>query len=192
LTEDSYLNMPVGRFLDELAADRPDPGGGSAAALAVALAAGLCSMAARLSASRHPPAAEWASEADLLRASVAPLAQADADGYREVMEARRLARNTPGRAEAISTALSAASAVPIQIVETGVRVAGMAVRLAEEGNPSLRGDAATAALLAAAGARAAGRLVAINLADAPDDDRSRYVEHLLQDLPDLPDLPTVD
>ena len=37
-----YLDMRVGEFLDELAAAGPAPGGGSAAALAVALAAALC------------------------------------------------------------------------------------------------------------------------------------------------------
>ena len=179
----SYLDMPVGRFLEELSADRPDPGGGSAAALAVALAAGLCAMAARLSAGRLARAAELAAEARRLQARVAPLAQADAAGYQAVMEARRLAPGTPGRADKIAAALSAASAVPIQIVETGVEVAGLAARLAEEGNANLRGDAETAALLAAAGARAAGGLVAINLAGADADDRSAQVARLLRTLP---------
>jgi formiminotetrahydrofolate cyclodeaminase len=185
LSSDAYLDMPVGRFLDELSADRPDPGGGSAAALTVALAAGLCAMAARLSAARLAQAAQLADEAERLRTSAAELAQADADGYRGVLVARRLAPGTPGRTEAISAALSAASAVPIQVVETGVRVAGLAIRLAEEGNPNLRGDAMTAALLAAAGARAAGRLVAINLAGVPADNRSEYVADLLDKLPAL-------
>jgi formiminotetrahydrofolate cyclodeaminase len=143
-------------------------------------------MAARLSAGRLADAAELAGEAQRLQARVAPLAQADADGYQAVMEARRLAAGAPGRATAIATALSAASAVPTQIVEAGVEVAGLAARLAEEGNKNLRGDAETAALLAAAGARAAGGLVAINLAGARDDDRSAYVARLLRQLPPTP------
>jgi formiminotetrahydrofolate cyclodeaminase len=179
----SYLDMPVGRFLDALSAERPDPGGGSAAALAVACAAGLCAMAARLSEGRLTEAAELAAEAHRLRERAAPLAQADADGYRAVMEARRIPPEVPGRAEAMSAALSDASDVPALVVEIGVKVAGLAARLAEEGNPNLRGDAATAGLLAAAGARAAARLVAINLATTPDDERSAYVERLLRELP---------
>jgi formiminotetrahydrofolate cyclodeaminase len=175
--------MPVGRFLAELSAGRPDPGGGSAAALAVALAAGLCSMAARLSVGRLAQAVAVADEAQRLQVQVAPLVQADADGYQAVMDARRPAPGTPGRAEAVAAALSAASDVPIQIVEAGVEVAGLAARLAEEGNKNLRGDAETAALLAAAGARAAGGLVAINLAGATDDDRSAHVARLLRKLP---------
>lgn len=180
---DAYLDMPVGRFLDELAAGRPAPGGGSAAAMTVALAAGLCAMTARLSAGRLAQAGELAAQAQRLQDGVAQLAQADADGYRGVLEARRIAPGTPGRAAVVAAALSAASAVPIQIVEAGVEVAGLAARLADEGNPNLRGDAATAALLAAAGARAAAGLVAINLAATPNDDRSAYVEQLLRKLP---------
>jgi len=45
----SYLEQPVGVFLDALAADTPTPAGGSAAALAVAQSAALCMMTARLS-----------------------------------------------------------------------------------------------------------------------------------------------
>jgi formiminotetrahydrofolate cyclodeaminase len=174
----NYLDMPLGRFLDELSSDRPAPAGGSAAAVSVALAAALCEMVARVSRE-----GELAADARRLREGVSALAQADAEGYRGVLEARRLSPGTPERAEAISAALSAASAVPIQVVEAGVEVTGLAARLAEKGNQNLRGDAETAALLAAAGARAAGRLVAINLAGAPDDDRSGYVEHLLRNLP---------
>jgi formiminotetrahydrofolate cyclodeaminase len=184
---EAYLDLPVGRFLDALAAARPDPGGGSAAALAIALAAGLCAMTARLSKARLPEAAALAAEADWLRESAAPLAQADADGYAAVMDARRLDPAAPGRAAALAAALSAASAVPVRIVETGVKVAGLAARLAEDGNPNLRGDAATAALLAAAGARAAARLVEINLADLPDghedEGKAAYVGRLLRSLP---------
>ncbi|HXP20099.1 MAG TPA: cyclodeaminase/cyclohydrolase family protein, partial [Streptosporangiaceae bacterium] len=43
--------------------------------------------------------------------------------------------------------------------------------LAADGNPALRGDAITAALLAQAAARAAATLVGINLAAVPDDAR---------------------
>jgi formiminotetrahydrofolate cyclodeaminase len=183
----SYLDMPLGRFLDELSADRPEPAGGSAAAVAVALAAGLCAMTAGRSANRIARAAELAAEARRLCQDVAPLAQADADGYRAVMEAHRLAPDTPGRAEAVSAALSAASDVPVRIVEAGVAAAGLAARLVEEGNQNLRGDAVTAALLAAAGARAAARLVAINLAEAAHDERRARVERLLAELPPDPD-----
>ena len=62
--------------------------------------------------------------------------------------------------------MSAAADVPMRIIELGAQAAALAARLASDGNPNLRGDAAAAALLAEAGAPAAAVLVRINLADA--------------------------
>lgn len=100
-----------------------------------------------------------AERARQLRDRVAPLAYADAEGYRAVLAALR-ARDEPAR----RAALSEASAVPMQVTQIGAEVAGIAAALAARGNPRLRGDAITAALLAAAGSRAAAVLVRINLA----------------------------
>jgi len=158
--------MPVGRFLGALSAATPEPGGGSAAALAVTLAAGLSVMTARLS-GRHLPAAEgMAARAGLLRDRAAPLAQADAEAYGVVLAALR----APGRPGA-AAALSAACDVPMEVAEIGAEVAAVAAAVAAGGNPNVRGDAIAAALLAAAGARAAAALVRINLTGAEGDGR---------------------
>ena len=53
--------------------------------------------------------------------------------------------------------------MPLEIAGIGVEVALMAARLAEAGNPNLRGDAVTGAVLAAASARSAACLVDINV-----------------------------
>lgn len=169
---DQYLDLPLNRFLDQLAGPAPVPGGGGAAALAVATAAGLSAMAARLSAGRLADADALTIEAERIAAAAASLIQADADSYLRVIEALRLPRDDAHtRRRQIAAALSAASAVPMQIAELAVPVARAAAQVAAAGNPNLRGDAITGALLAAAGARAAAALVAINLAGAPDDDR---------------------
>src|SRR5205814_9191640 len=60
-------------------------------------------------------------------------------------------------------ALLGAVLVPLEIAGIGARVAVMAARLAETGNPNLRGDAVTGAVLAAASARSAACLVDINV-----------------------------
>ena len=142
-------------FLDQLAARTPTPGGGGAAAVTGAMAAGLVAMAARFSASRLPGAGELAERADELRRRAAGLADLDARAYQAVLDAAR----DDSRREA----LRGAAVVPLEIAEIGARVAGMALRVAEEGNPNLRGDAVTGALLAAASARSAACLVAINV-----------------------------
>ena len=76
--------------------------------------------------------------------------------------------------------LSAAD-VPLEVVQIAARVADLAVRIAEGGNPNLLGDAVTAAVLADAGARAAAALVLINLRGPEEDDRLSQVEVLLEE-----------
>jgi formiminotetrahydrofolate cyclodeaminase len=173
-----YLDMPVGQFLDALSAPTPNPSGGGVAALAVTFAAGLCEMTAGLSARHLPEAPRLAEQARRLRDRAAPLAQADAEAYRAVIAALRAPDTTaPGQPQ-LAAALSQASVVPMEVAETGAEVAALAAAVAAEGNPNVRGDAVTAALLAAAGARAAAALVRINLAGAEGDDRPARAEHL--------------
>jgi len=155
----SYLEQPLERFLNLMASDESAPGGGAAAAVAVALAASLSSMSARLSTDYLANAAGLVEQAERLRGRVAPLAQDDAEVYGRVMAAKRAAGD-------LKEALSEAADVPLAIAEVGAGVAGIALRLAESGNPNLRGDALAAVLLAEAGVRAAASLVEINLSAA--------------------------
>jgi formiminotetrahydrofolate cyclodeaminase len=160
----SFLDQPVGQFLDQLAARTPTPGGGGAAALAAALAAGLAGMAARFSATRLPGAEEMAGHADDLRRRASALADADAEAYGAVLAAFALPRD-PGndRDQRIRDALGRAAELPAEMAEIAAQVAGMAARLATEGNPNLCGDSVTAAVLAEAAARSSAVLVDINV-----------------------------
>ena len=176
-TTPDYLNLPLGDFLERVASDSPAPGGGSVAAIAVALAAGLAGMAARLSTGQLPDAPELADQADASRRRVVPLARADAESYGRVLEAYR---DPEDRTARVRNALSGAADVPLAVAEAGSEVAAIASRLAAEGNPNLRGDALAAVLLAGAGVRAAAELVGINLSSASvDDDRLRKANSLV-------------
>jgi formiminotetrahydrofolate cyclodeaminase len=159
----SFLDEPVRGFLDQLAARTPTPGGGGAAAVSGAMAAGLVAMAARFSATRLPDAGELADQADELRRRLVQLAEEDAQAYAAVLEALRLPREASQREVQRQEALLGAALVPLEIARIGARVALMAARLAETGNPNLRGDAVTGAVLAAASARSAASLVDINV-----------------------------
>ena len=59
--------------------------------------------------------------------------------------------------------LDLSAAVPLEIAETAADTASLAALAAELGEGTYRADAAVAAVLAAAGARAAAHLVAVNL-----------------------------
>lgn len=174
-----YAGLPLGRFLEMVASREPAPGGGASAAVAVALAAALAGMAARFSAERLPEAEGLAARADELRDEALSLAREDAAAYGRVLDAYRTTRHDrEARQRMIRGALTQAADVPLAVAEIGAEVAGISARLAGEGNPNLRGDAATAVVLAGAGARAATTLVGINVpAGGADEGRlSRAAE----------------
>jgi methenyltetrahydrofolate cyclohydrolase len=160
--ESSLLDLTVRQLLDAVAARTTAPGGGGAAALATAVAAALTGMAARFS-----DAGAVAAEADDLRTSAAPLADADAAAYGAFLEATRRPRDDPGRSEAVAAARKDAIGVPAEIGRLAGAVAGLAAGLVRDGNPNLRSDAVAAVHLAAAAADTAAELVSAN--NPPDD-----------------------
>ena len=74
------LSLPA--LLEELAAPREVPGAGSALAVALATAAAVVQMAARLSPESWPDAAGIAAQAESLRERAAQLVDEDAEAYR--------------------------------------------------------------------------------------------------------------
>jgi formiminotetrahydrofolate cyclodeaminase len=175
------LDETLARFLELTASDEPAPSGGAVAAVTVAMAAALCAMVARRSGGRLADAPALVARADELRSRAALLAPADAEAYAPVLEAVRspAAADAENRRRRIQVALSAAADVPLDIVEVAVEVTALAATLAVGGNPGLRGDALVAAVLAEAGARAAGSLVEIDLSATPGDGRLRRLRELL-------------
>jgi formiminotetrahydrofolate cyclodeaminase len=168
-----YLESSLAGFLELVSAGEPAPAGGSAAAVAVGLAAALSAMAARLSTDQLAEASDLVAGSEALRDRAGVLAQADAAAYGlVVMELRSPRESDPKkRHRRVQEALSVAAGVPTEIAEIGADVAAIAAQLAERGNPNLLGDALTAALLAEAATRAAAALVMINLKSFPDDER---------------------
>jgi len=179
-----YGALRLAAFLEALASRRAAPGGGAAAAVAVALGAALCAMAARASPRHVPDAGAVAQEADALSSRAVLLGGEDAAAYGRVLAARAAAPGAgagpdgEGHGGALADTLSGAADVALAVAEIGERVARLAGDLARDGNPALRGDALTGAVLARAGVEAAGALVAIDLAGA-DDPRPALARTLL-------------
>lgn len=110
---------------------------------------------------------EPARRAGELRARALELAEIELHAYEPLLEALRLPREDPARAERVRDARDAASEPPLEIARVGAELAELAAELAASGNPNLSGDAIAGALLSSAGAQAGARLVAINLTDGP-------------------------
>ena len=176
-----FLDATLRDFLETLSGEGPAPGGGSAAAIVVAMAAGLVTMVARASTSHWDEAGGVIGQAETFRARVAPLAQADAEAYVAALGVLR----DPGQLEEryrdqkLQAALAQAAEIPQRIAEAGCDLACLAALLVENGNPEVRVDAAAAAILAEAGARVAAKLVETNLAATEDDPRVRHVQTLV-------------
>jgi methenyltetrahydrofolate cyclohydrolase len=149
-------------FLDDVAAATPSPGGGTSAAFALALGAALVEMAASLAGE-----AEAASRAGGLRAEALELAERELSSYAPVLEAARLPRDDPSRADRLEEALVGASRTPLAIAERAASAAELGAAAARASSPSVRGDALTGLLLAEAAAAAAATLVEINLERQP-------------------------
>lgn len=160
-----FLDLPLGRFLDLVAGHEPAPGGGAVAAIAAAMAAGLVAMAARFSADQMVEASAIAQRCDGRRADLVDLADRDAVAYGAVLAALRLPRepDPQARRDRVGAAWLEATAAPTQVAEACAGIGADAAAVARDGNPNLRGDALTAAHLAAACARSAAHLAETNV-----------------------------
>ncbi len=169
---DEYLDLRLGDFLERLGSGRPAPGGGSASALTVAFAAGLVVMVARHSADSWDESAGIAAQALALQARAAPLALANAQVWDEALEALEVACASEALPNGeLEAKLDLSAVVPLEIAETAADTASLAALAAELGEGMYRADAAAAAVLAAAGARAAAHLVTVNLTVQEGDSR---------------------
>lgn len=161
----SFRNETLERFLERLASTDPTPGGGGSAAVTTAIAAALVELAAGLSTDQIADAAGIGAEAGDIRRRALTLADEDAAAYSRVLDAYRRPRdNDPDtRGREIREALEGAAAVPLEMARLAADITGLGNRLVAGGNPNLEGDAAAAVHLARAAARAAARLVELNV-----------------------------
>ena len=174
----AYVDKCVSEFLDMLASRDPTPGGGSGAALGVALAAALVSMVCNLTIGKkgYEDAEERMrdilAQSEALRAELPELLEADTQVYGRVMAAYRLPRKTDedkaARRQAIQEALREASEVPLAIADRCAQVVDLALPAAQHGNNWAVSDAGVGALLAEACMHAALLNVSINMASIDD------------------------
>lgn len=177
---DDYLEKPLGAYLDDAAANKPTPGGGSVAALVGALATTMASMAASFTAGKEkyrdvePQIRTRLKLLEEARSKFVDLMHRDMEAYAAVMAAYRQPKETDAekqaRAEAIQASLRNSMQVPLQATEEALGVLEASAELADIANANLLSDVAVAAILAEA-ALAAGRVnVEVNLAGIKDQE----------------------
>lgn len=166
----------VQELLDAFSAPTPTPGGGSAAALAGAVAASLLAMVAGMPKSRTGAADERVAldtvhpELIGLKASLAGLIDRDADAYNQVVAAYRLPKATDeekaARKEAVGRAMRTATEVPLETARAAAAVLRHGVVVGTHGNANAKSDVDVAISLAHAALSGARRNVEVNLEGA--------------------------
>ncbi len=173
-----YIEQPLQRYLDDLASERPTPGGGSAAAVSGAMGAALASMVARLTIGK----ANYADveeemkgileETERLRERFQELMQEDIAAYGKLSGAFKLPRTSEEERErrmmAIQEQLVEAAAVPLEMAECAAELVRYCRRISEIGNKNVLSDVATGGLLAESAGKGAAWMVRINLRSLQD------------------------
>lgn len=176
------VESSVEEFTRKLAAGTPTPGGGSAAALAGALAAALVQMVCELTIGKE---AYRAHEVDLrtmrerasaLRQTLVELVDQDALAYDAVMAALKLPKESEAekaaRREALARANLGATEIPLRAAEACAVVLELAAGLAPKGNRNALSDVGSCCVLAHAALAAALMNVRTNLAGLKDQERA--------------------
>src|SRR5215470_11995445 len=163
------LRAGVEPFVEQLSAPTATPGGGSAAAAAGAMAAGLANMVAAMSRGKkaylqhESQLSEAIARLSYLREELKASIDADAESYNSVMKAYKAAKESSNGDAVINTALKHATSVPLAVAERAVEVAQIAGRLQPITNPNMKSDLTTAIALAKAALAGALANVEINL-----------------------------
>jgi glutamate formiminotransferase/formiminotetrahydrofolate cyclodeaminase len=197
-------SLQLEKFLDSIASANPIPGGGSSAALAGAISAGLIAMVCRVTMkSQHgaenddlvahqletanlsehsDPSHQVAAlgrvthRADELRGELMALIELDGDSYRRVIEAHKTKQP-----EAIQAALIYATEIPLRTAALCDETLTLAAFIARNVKRNALSDLSVGALVAQAGLRGAVVTAESNLRDIQDakfvaDQRARIAQ----------------
>ena len=143
--------LTIEKFLEELAARKPTPGGGSVAALSGALSAALVCMAAEFSENRG-----FSEQARTLMKTLTQLVDKDARAF-------------------ASRDLREATQIPLQTAKHSDAVLKLAGTLLETCNPKVATDIGVAAKMAESAVKGAMLNVEVNLASITDEDYRQAV-----------------
>jgi len=182
--KDRLVERTLRAFSEDLASERPVPGGGSASAYAGALGAGLAAMVARIAAKKAPGQHDdYIAEVDNLRSDLLRLVDDDSAAYSRVAEALKLPKTTDDekkeRQARMQAALLAAARVPLEIARTCRRLLESCERGVALAPAAAASDIGVGALMAEAAIRGAALNVMINLASLKD---AAHVKTLSEDL----------
>ncbi len=165
-------------FIEELAAPTPTPGGGSAAAYAAAMGAGLVAMVSGLTIGKKKYAEVEAEMqairvmAESLRKELTQFVDDDASAFEVLMATFKLPKTTDEektvRSAAIINATLNAAHIPLNVAEGALKVMELALKCAKDANLNAISDAMSGFAMSRAALTAAGSNVRININSLED------------------------
>ena len=189
---DLLVSMNLAAFSSEVASEKPVPGGGSASAYSIALAASLVSMVSRLTLKKTeyekywPAVKEILAESEKLRVQSLTFVDRDAQSFAALMKAYRLPKETDSdrqaRSKEIQMRLKDAAQVPLETAEFAARTVYAARNLTEYANVNALSDIRTAIFLAHAGFQGASANVATNVTGIEETEYRKHTEQKLNEL----------
>jgi glutamate formiminotransferase/formiminotetrahydrofolate cyclodeaminase len=178
--ERPLASLQVNKFLNELAASSPAPGGGSVAALAGSCGAALVSMVCHLTIGKDQykdvevELKNTLKKSEKLRKKLTILIDDDTNAFNEVISAFKLPKETESqkkiRTEKIQNGYKIAANVPLNTARLCSEILDIALIIAEKGNKNSITDAGVAALMSQAAVESALYNVEINLGSIKDSD----------------------
>ncbi|MBN1383633.1 MAG: cyclodeaminase/cyclohydrolase family protein [Elusimicrobia bacterium] len=169
----NYLNSSIKKYLDDLSAKLPAPGGGSASALTSSTGTALLLMVANFTVDKkgyeqfQDEIKKILTQLSSLVSHLSSLVDEDVAAYTILSGAYKLPRNTESeikqRDEKIQEALKNAMSVPCRILEASVEALPIAERLSDIGNKNLLSDVICGVSLLRSGIESAKVNIDVNL-----------------------------
>lgn len=165
----NFKNHSLKKFSEELTYKSATPGGGSASALAGAMAASLNSMVIQYSLGKNPSLKSLFSKTEHLRKTLLNLVEKDSLAYEKLRKAGKLKKN-------IESATRYAADIPMQTAKLSYENLRIAEILVNKGNPRLASDIGVAGLLSYAAIHGALLNVLINVSGLKKSERIKKVK----------------
>ncbi len=182
-TPQRLMNLSLREFVDELSSDSPAPGGGSVAALAGSMAAGLAAMVAVLSHAKKGMEALRGdfeligARAQRLKDELLAAVDADTTAFDRLLDAMRMPKATAdeisARGAAMADATIAAIEVPLGVLEKCPEVIELCRAIGSIGLQASLSDAGVGGQMARAAGAGAYQNVCINMAGLSDAARGK-------------------
>jgi glutamate formiminotransferase/formiminotetrahydrofolate cyclodeaminase len=172
------VEMSLRGFTDELSSDSPAPGGGSVAALAASMAAGLAAMVSNLSHAKkgmeaqQPEFEKIGTRAQALKDELMTAVDADTAAFDRLLDAMRMPKGSEeeisAREAALADATVGAIEIPLGVLERCPEVVELCTAIGRIGLQASLSDAGVGVQMGRAAAAGAYQNVCINMAGLHD------------------------